>query len=123
MFKDLKILKVQDIYRLRILTFYYKHTNNTLPKSFNYLTFKSSQDIHHHDTRGNNKLVIPLYKHSFTRNSLAYKVANIINNTEECITQKMHTHSLYGVKIYAKNRFINNYETTCFIQNCYICGN
>ena len=47
----------------------------------------------------------------------------LLNNTPECIKEKLYTHSLNGFTYYIKNHTINKYSSTCIIVNCYICGN
>ena len=121
-FKDLKILKVQDILYQKILKFYFKLKNDSLPRSFNYLTLTHSYDIHHHDTRANTLLTVPLFKYSFSKQCLSYKVVNTVNKSEKCIIDKITTHSLNGFSNYIKNLCIQNYDTECHITNCYICN-
>lgn len=50
LFKDLNVLKINDIIRVNLATFTYKAWNGLLPNAFhNYLI--SNSDIHHHNTR------------------------------------------------------------------------
>ena len=120
-FKDLKILKVQDILYQKILKFYFKLKNDSLPRSFNYLTLTHSYDIHDHDTRANTLLTVPLFKYSSSQQCLSYKVVTTVNKSEKCIIDKITTHSLNGFSNYIKFMY-TNYNTECHITNCYICN-
>ncbi len=48
--RDLNLLLVQDIYKLGIAKFVYKHQTDTLPEIFDNI-FTVNNEIHHHNTR------------------------------------------------------------------------
>ncbi len=50
-FKELKLLKVEDILSLQELKFYYKFKNNKLPHYLKAFPIHFNTNIHHHETR------------------------------------------------------------------------
>ena len=50
-FKSLFLLKLNDIWRLNVLKFYYRHCQKKLSAYFQRLIFKTIAEIHYHDTR------------------------------------------------------------------------
>ena len=59
LFKSLKLLEVEDIFKIKALKFYYKYSQTTLPLYFNEMFTKTS-DRHTHGTR--QQSVQTLYK-------------------------------------------------------------
>ncbi len=51
LFKQLKLLKIIDIFKLRELKFYYKYKNNKLPQYLQLLPFHSNTENHEYATR------------------------------------------------------------------------
>ena len=120
-FKSNKLLKVEDIYQLQQLNFYFKLKNGTLPPYFNSFPTTMNHEIHQYNTR--RKYIFPIRAyHSFTKTSLRYSFIDLVNSTPRIITDKIHTHSLHGFTNYTKAHFLNNYNSTCNIHNCYVCN-
>ena len=120
-FKKLNILKVKDIYKLTALKFHYKFKNDLLPKSFQGI-FTSVLPSHTYDTRQRNnpRLVIP--KTVLAKSTIRYAIPELVNQLPVCITEKIYTHSIQGIAMYAKKYMINLYSETCVLQHCYICN-
>ena len=123
LFKSLELLKIQDIYVLTVLKFYYKHCHNQLPHHLQGFTYKTYSSVHQYDTRYKNDIYISKTRTRLAENSLRYIIAKVINSTSENILSKIQTHSLQGFSFYIKQQYLNNYETTCTQTNCYICFN
>ena len=122
-FKFMKILKLEDLYQLQQLKFYYKLVNNRLPFYFSQIPFHPTSHIHNYDTRSpNNNLYKTRVRHEFAKKCIRHKIVESINNTPDIIRSKLHTHSLYGFSLYIKNYFINRYEEYCTLINCYVCN-
>ena len=51
LFKRLQLLKVNDLFHLNLLKFYYKFQHQTLPPYFHSFSILSQSEIHLHDTR------------------------------------------------------------------------
>ena len=122
-FKSMRFLKIQDIYCLNVLKFYYQYCNGQLPSYLQSFNFKARQDIHGYNTRNKNKLDLNRTETKKAENSLRTVVPRIVNKTTPLIIDKIATHSLQGYKSYIKNVYINSYRYECNIQNCYICAN
>ena len=120
-FKQLNILKLDDISALHELKFCYKLENNMLPMYFNDRLFMKISQGHRYETRRNNNFQIPIFKHSFIKKTIRYKIPYIFNNSPDLIINKIYTHSYDGFCRYIKRHYINLYENNCNITNCYIC--
>ena len=53
-FKELNLLKVEDIYKMQHLKFFYKYVNNKLPEYCQAMSFIYHSEIHSHHTRHRN---------------------------------------------------------------------
>ena len=98
--KNLKLLKIQDIY---------------------WPLFQNS-NIHNHNTRGTNALHKNRCLHVFAQKSLKLNITNIVNDTPHIILEKIDTHSLNGFTNYVKLFLLQTYQDTCTVPNCYICS-
>lgn len=63
LFKELNILPLKKLYLYRIGIVMYKYNNNLVPSGFRDL-FTHNHEVHHYNTRSNNKLHLPRGKHS-----------------------------------------------------------
>ena len=121
LFKNLKLLNTQDLFKINALKFAYKYHKNTLPPYFDGM-LDPVEVNHEHNTRHQN-LRINQPKRSSTKLCLRYYIQNLLQDTPSYITEKFHTHSSHGFNVYVKHMLINEYETQCLIENCYICQN
>ena len=119
LFKNLNILKVEDIFRLQQLKFYYRFINVTLPDYFLSLSF--SGNTHQYRTRKRHELQPIRIHHEFAKKSLLYSIPVIINSCHPNLKEKIYTHSLSGFTHYFKYITIENYNIHCSIENCYVC--
>ncbi len=121
-FKELKLLKVMDIYKLNVLKFYHKYVNQKLPHYLQMLPLQPNNNIHSHYTRNHDNLHIRRVNHEFAKQCIRFNIPLLINCTQPTIKDKLHTHSLQGFSKYVKNIYINQYEAHCTIINCYVCN-
>ena len=120
--KSRNLLKLEDIYILQALKFYYKLLHGLLPSYFHqHLQITSTPLIHDHDTRRPGFFVFRT-QHTFARKCLRHELTRILNLTPDIIKDKVHTHSFFGFSQYIKKYFIENYEISCSVPNCYICN-
>ena len=122
LFKSLNLLKVEDIFKIKILKFYYKYSQKTLPLYFNEMFTKTS-DQHNHGTRQQSAQILYNYptRTDIGRKCIKHLLPEIVNKTQSCITEKVSTHSFNGFSTYIKKHMISNYSEHCHIENCYIC--
>ena len=119
LFRHLNLLNVFDLFKLNSLKFAYKYHKGPLPDYFSGM-FDSVEVRHNYNTRHHSQSY-PIPNRSSTKNCVRYFVPILINETPDCITEKMFTHSIQGFTMYAKKYFIDKYNIECQIENCYIC--
>ncbi len=120
-FKELRLLKVDDIYTIQLLKFFYKFKHKQLPVYLLNLPFYCNSDTHQHNTRNRNKLHLGRPAHEYAKKSIRYNLPVVVNSTPSVIIDKVDTHSLKGLSNYAKQHFLTNYNDSCNIRNCYVC--
>ena len=101
-FKNLKLLKIQDILTLQTLKIYQKFRNNKLPCYIQNWPLFQNSNIHNHNARGANTLHKNRCLHVFAQKSLKLNIINIVNDTPHIILEKIDTHSLNGFTNYVK---------------------
>ena len=122
--KKLNILKITDLYKLKLLKFYYKLCNNLLPQYFataNLLIHQ--QSLHSHNTRGQTFLTPRIY-HVFAENCVRHQLPSLLNNADDLpadVLTSVYTYSEYGYTSYLKRHFIDQYNNECTIINCRNC--
>lgn len=121
-FKNLKLLKIQDILKLQQYKFYYKFKNNKLPFYLQILPFDSNVNAHNHDTRSQHNIRQMRPYHEYARKCLRYSLPLLINHAPAEITDKIQTHSMQGFAGYIKIKILQSYQEQCTIVNCYICS-
>ena len=130
--KDLGLLKVGDIFKLRLLKSYYKLMNNELPSYFvTYVPIITNETyILNHDyalrTGARPAIRTPRIHHVFAESTVLYKLIKLLNSLylhEPNILSAIQngTHSYTGICFYAKQIFLQQYTYTCNILNCYTC--
>ena len=120
-FKDLKLLKVSDLYNLSLLKFFYKLKNGQLPYYFRDFLIYTSLD-HSYNTRGRNEPQVPLTRTTHAMNSARMYLPIFLESTPALISDKVNTHSKDGFSLYCKNYYISQYDTICNIPGCYVCS-
>ena len=119
-FKMYSLLKLNDIFNLCVLKFYYKLRNKSLPHYLQTM-FHENEVQHPYDTR-NRSLFRPFPSKISSSKCIRYILYEILDKTDKLVTEKTETHSPKGFANYAKNYFLNNYKSACAIPNCYICS-
>ena len=111
------MLKI-DIFKIKQLKFYYTYLKNNLPLYFQNLSIKTNN--HTHNTR-NQDIYKCRNKHEFAKQSLLFSIPETINNCALNIKEKLTTHSIEGISMYAKNFLLTFYNLECNIPDCYVC--
>ena len=120
LFKKNSLLKLSDIYHLNALKSYFEYKRDMLPSYFKDI-FQTSQPVADLNTRNRKYVILNQPNTVLARESVRYKVPQIILNVPNCITDKITTHSIDGFSKYVKNYVISNYVSYCQEENCYIC--
>ena len=75
LFKNLKILKFQNLYDRQCMDFCYKLENKLLPKIFlDENMFVKRRTVHCHLKRGDNRLFVPRVRCEFTKQGISYRI-------------------------------------------------
>ena len=122
LFKNMNLLKVSDIFKTRIIRFYYKHVNGTLPRYFEN-QFRGNSEIPPYLTLRNREIQLNRFNTTHGGNTLRHFLPPTISSLPPCIIEKIETHSYNGFSRYVNKYIINSYSSVCEIENCYICEN
>ena len=143
LFKQLGLLKLDDLFNLACIKILYKLKNHTLPPYFaNFVIFdppmhpaQERRRTIRTPNRFNNTLndlpcfnpvaAINLTNTKTSRLCIRHKIPTLINDNylPPIVMDKIDTHSFKGFTLYAKNYILNNYLCVCNVSNCYICNN
>ena len=118
LFKNLSLLKVQDIFVLQCAKFYYRYKHDELPLYFKNFFIRNS-DIHRYPTRNNSELRPININHSSSRNCIRFHIPILINNLPLNVKSKIDTHSLNRCPHHYRLYLICKYKSECNIPNCY----
>ena len=121
LFKNLKLLKIEDMLKLQELKFYFKYIHKQLPSYLLNWEIIPSINIHNYNTRAKDNIHTFRAKHDFAMKCLRHSLPHTINETPDAIKNKMYTHSLHGFIIYIKTCLLNNYSDIYTLSNCYVC--
>ena len=121
LFKNLKILKVSDIFKINLLKFYYKLYNNKVPRYLNNM-FSETTPAHDYDTRFRHLGTARRSKTVLGSKCIRYELPMLLHTTPPCIKDKVMSHSPQGYSNYIKTYILNEYTYQCRIPNCYICN-
>jgi hypothetical protein len=121
-FKQLNLLRIEDIYKQQLLKFYHKLKNDQLPEYFKHMRPVAFSEIHEHHTRGRDTICMPQIKKEYARKCLRYDISNLVDNTPEYIMSKVSTLRYYGFANYIRKVYISEYKETCALIDCYICN-
>ena len=119
LFKRLNLLKLNDIFKLCTLKFYYKYEYNQLPSFFSNMFQNSS---HSHYTRHRENFYQGTPKTLSGVKCIRYFLPSLLRDTPPCIKDKVITHSFHGFTTYCKKHLIDTYSDCCNIPNCYVCS-
>ena len=100
---------------------YIKYVNNNVPLFCKSL-FTCNATHHEYQTRHNMQLSIPYSHTSRARKSIRYHLPSLLRRMPQCVIEKVHTHSLNGFSLYLKKHLLSQYNDSCSVANCYICG-
>ena len=120
LFKRLNLLKVDDIYKLYLLKFYYKFKNDRLPISFCSF-FRHVYPSHTHNTRNRYQPRTYTPNTKLSKTTVRFVLPELLSKLPSCITDKIETHSIQGLSKNGKRYFINLYQERCCIMDCYVC--
>ena len=121
MFIKYNVLKVKDILEQNHLKFLFKLSHRSLPVYFYHFVSATGFNVHTHNTRHRHNIRTPKIKHEFRKKCLRSSIVNTFNLSPSIILDKIYTHSFAGFCQYIKKYYLAKYDSTCIIQNCYVC--
>ena len=125
-FKLYNILKIEDIYKSKLLILYYKILKLSSPRYFDTFIPKNSAGVSRYPIR-NPRWQPPAHKHTYITSTSRYQLAvllNSINDTHDMmpnVIEHIGIISLLSFKATIKRYLNNRYSYFCSIINCYIC--
>lgn len=124
LFKELKILKLDDMYTRQALKLYYRCEHSIAPKHFrSFLVTRrnATSYLQEHPLRDADDQTIPLLRKTYSQKTIRYFLVKIVNSFPEDILADIHkvTYDTYSQKI--KKYFISSYGSHCSVRNCYPC--
>ena len=117
LFKEHKLLKLEDMYKLQCLKLHYKIEHNTVP-SFISSLLVHNRDIHSYNTRGRDTVRPTEVKSDWLRHSLP----DIILKMPAPIMVRVHMNTISTFAYHVSVYFLNQYETICTREPCLPCG-
>ena len=123
-FSSLKLPKLEHVYEIIKLRFYFKYSNGNLPSYFQMIPMSRGTDYHSYPTSSRSSIRAPDdFNKPFVERRLQYLIFDLVNHSiPRYVTDKVTTHSYQSFNFYCKTFFINTYSDTCIIQNCYVCN-
>ena len=127
LFKELKLVKITDMYVIAIWKFYHKLMNNQLPMFFSSMTPQLPVACARYELR-NPKSHLPAIKHKYAENSIRYCLIRQLNSevtwasTVE-IKNMVFTTPYPRFKTSIKNKIIDSYKEHCVkrTEDCFVC--
>ena len=121
MFIKYNVLKVKDILEQNHLKFLFKLVHSILPNYFYHFVSATGFDVHTHNTRHRHNIRTPKIKREFRKKCLRFSIVNTFNLSPSIILDKLYSHSFAGFCQYVKKYYLAKYDSTCIIQNCFVC--
>ena len=121
--KDLRLLKMRDMFRFALWKFYFKLMNNKLLPYFENMKPVLPRTCDNYDIR-RPSFQLPPIKHDFAEQLLSYQLTTMLNeNSSTRFSSKVCTHSFSGFSYYLKNVIIDRYTCiiNCNVINCVSC--
>ena len=122
LFKELKLLKVKDIFNVQCLKFWYKFVNGMLPDYFRQM-FTFNRDIYDIQTRRHDRLHLFPSRTSSGRNVMRHRIPELLYDFPPLLIERAKTHSIYAFVDHVKSYLIDMYNDQCSDPNCYVCSN
>ena len=117
LFKEHKILKLDDLYKLQCLKLHYKIERRIVPVYTSTLLVHN-RDIHSYLTRGRNTVRPTKVKSHWLRHSLP----DLILQMPTDILHHVQTSTIRTFSFHVASFFLNLYETVCLREPCLPCG-
>ena len=124
--KEYNLLKIEDMFSLKLLKFLHCLARNNLPVYFDVYRPQLEKLITPYSLRPH-LLPVPQITHVYAESSLIYQLVQMKNNialNDSLILQKLdeRSHSYTGFSKYVANHMLAKYSFQCVKTQCYTCG-
>ena len=124
--KELNLLKVEDLFELKILKFLFKLYHNTLPPYFNSYRSHLENNVTPYTLRPH-PLPVPRVSHVFAEAGLLYKLVltkNKLAASDGVISFRIYdqSYSQMGFNQYVIKKMLDSYCYVCVLNHCHTCG-
>ena len=109
LFKELKLLKVKDIFNAQYLKFWYRFVNGTPPDYFRQM-FTFNRDIYDIQTRIYDRLHLFPSRTSSGRNVMRHRIPELLYDFPPPLIERAKTHCIYAFVDHMKSYFIDMYN-------------
>ena len=107
-----------DLYKLRVLKFYFKLRHSNLPCYFIEYLEILNDTCYNYNLR-NRTIRTRLHHHSFAIHNLLFECIRIIQLSPNIVINEIDIHSLYGFSIL--QWLLGKYVVECNVVNCFTC--
>ena len=121
LFKQLNLLKIEDIFKVQCLKFFFKFENNKVPIYFSE-TFIFNRTNHNYETRNREVFQRNTLSRQTSKKNLKNYLPILLNDVPTSLISKIYTHSLDNFKTRLKIFYIDNYAISCQKVRCYFCS-
>ena len=114
-FKLYNLLKIEDIYKFRLLVLYHNISHLKTPQYLDIFLQNTSQGNIHYAMR-NPRLQLPVHFHEFIKTTCRYQLPTLLNNLNseseilKHVIANIETTTLLGLKRIMKNYFLDKYS-------------
>ena len=119
LFKNLRILKIHDMYNINLYKFYYRLKHNDLPAYF-YNMFSEVPE-HEHNLRHRLPLNLCLWKSQSAKISIRHTLPSALQTVSPLILDNINCVSYKAFTTNTKKILMDSYEEQCTKLNCYVC--
>ena len=120
-FKSLDLLNMKGLFDLSCLKFVYKIKKLSLPNYFRTFKCIPRSSIYDHDTRYSSLNDAKGTRTVMAGNCIRHHLVTVLNDTPQCIIDKISTHSLLGFSLCIKRYYLNQLNYECDIRDIYVC--
>ena len=120
LFKKLKLMKVNDIYKLSMLKLYHKYCENELPLYFKNM-FEEEYLKHDYPTRYKKDPLLPMSNKKQSAYAIRYCLLPTIKNLDTSITDMIRNTKFQPFVKHVKKYFIDSYVDECNRTKCFAC--
>ena len=121
LFKQLKLLKIEDIFKVQCLKFYFKYENKKVPIYF-LESFIFHRTQHNYETRHREIFQRNTLNRQTSKKNLKNHLPKLLNDVPTNLISKIYTHSLDNFKYRLKQFYIDKYSLECQKVRCYVCS-